>query len=178
MKKCVTSRSTGPLDVAHARDRLTRLQQSVAERFGAQHSEQSDEHLQAARDVDLRRGGLTKLQGVTQTYVRNMSKRKDADTAEGKLLPIDALGAVAIEHGDEFGRDSAYGQALVAFGTAQRAMARAQEQCAFDPSGSAPCLIRAQTSTASTPTFPRDSIAPSPAFPTTTRSARSLRADD
>ena len=63
-------------------------QQSVAERFGASHSEQDEDALQAAKDVDLRRGGLAKLQSATQTYMRNMSKRKDADTIEGASPPF------------------------------------------------------------------------------------------
>ena len=47
------------------------------------------------------------------------------------MLAVDALGAVMIKHGEEFGEDSAYGQSLVSFGRAHCNVASLQESYAL-----------------------------------------------
>lgn len=49
---------------------------------------------------------------ASQDYRRTLSKKKVSEAVEHdeKLLSIDALGVVMIQHGEEFGDDSAFGE--------------------------------------------------------------------
>ena len=51
---------------------------------------------------------------ASEAYHHTLSKKKVSDSlAEtDKLLPIDTLGLVMINHGEEFGRDSSFGKFL------------------------------------------------------------------
>ena len=53
-----------------------------------------------------------------------------ATGTEDKMFAIEALGAVMIKHGEEFGEDSAYGQSLVSFGRAHCNIGTFQESFA------------------------------------------------
>ena len=49
---------------------------------------------------------------ATEDYHHVVSKKKASEVLDGeeKLLPVDALGVVMIQHGEEFGDDSAFGE--------------------------------------------------------------------
>ncbi len=55
--------------------------------------------------------GSHRLHVTSEDYHRTLAKKKESEVieAEDKLLPIDALGVVMIQHGEEFGDDSAFG---------------------------------------------------------------------
>ena len=57
-------------------------------------------------------------------------KPSEVTGTEDKMFAVDALGAVMIKHGEEFGEDSAYGQSLVSFGRAHCNIATFQESFA------------------------------------------------
>ncbi|KAJ7250534.1 hypothetical protein B0H12DRAFT_664538 [Mycena haematopus] len=89
----------------------------------------SDEFKALEKDVELRRDGAQRLFLASETFHRNLAKRKDngaLDDAE-KLMPIDALGIVMIIHGEEFGEDSPFGNSLVTLGRAHCKVAKLQE---------------------------------------------------
>ncbi|KIP06763.1 hypothetical protein PHLGIDRAFT_128090 [Phlebiopsis gigantea 11061_1 CR5-6] len=89
----------------------------------------SDEFRELEHDVELRRRGLWKLHVASEDYHHALSKKKlsEAVDSEDKLLPIDALGVVMIQHGEEFGDDSAFGTSLVGLGRAHCQVATLQE---------------------------------------------------
>ncbi|KAL4244252.1 hypothetical protein ABKN59_010043 [Abortiporus biennis] len=80
-------------------------------------------------DIELRRQGLWKLHVTSSNYKHVLSKKKDCEVLpdEGKLHPVDALGIVMIQHGEEFGDESAFGNSLVSMGRAQCKIATLQE---------------------------------------------------
>ncbi len=90
----------------------------------------SDEFKDLEHDVELRRQGLLKcvsssflyVQRVLNTYSSDrlhvtseaykdaISKKKDCEVLPNdKLLPLDAFGVIMIQHGEEFGDESAFG---------------------------------------------------------------------
>ncbi|KAI1795384.1 BAR-domain-containing protein [Ganoderma leucocontextum] len=93
---------------------------------------QSDEFRELEHDVELRRQGLWRLDVASDEYRRYLLKKKPSEVtgSEDKVLAMDALGAVMIKHGEEFGEDSAYGQSLVSFGRAHCNIATFQESFA------------------------------------------------
>ena len=54
---------------------------------------------------------LCRLHIASEDHHHALSKKKLSEAIDGdeKLLPIDALGVVMIQHGEEFGDDSAFG---------------------------------------------------------------------
>ena len=58
---------------------------------------------------------LLRLQLASDEYQHAISKKKESEAIDGdeKLLAIDALGCVMIQHGEEFGDDSAFGESIV-----------------------------------------------------------------
>ena len=52
-----------------------------------------------------------RLHLASEDYQHALSKKKECEAVDGedKLLAIDALGVVMIQHGEEFGDDSAFG---------------------------------------------------------------------
>ena len=52
-----------------------------------------------------------RLHVASEDYHHSLSKKKVSETSDSdeKLLPIDSLGVVMIQHGEEFGDDSAFG---------------------------------------------------------------------
>ena len=52
-----------------------------------------------------------RLHVASHDYHHALAKKKISEAVEtdDKLLPIDALGVVMIQHGEEFGEDSAFG---------------------------------------------------------------------
>ncbi|PIL26285.1 transporter [Ganoderma sinense ZZ0214-1] len=93
---------------------------------------QSDEFRELEHDVELRRQGLWRLDVASDDYRHYLLKKKPSEVTgtEDKMLAVDALGAVMIKHGEEFGEDSAYGQSLVNFGRAHCNIATFQESFA------------------------------------------------
>ncbi|KAF8809813.1 BAR-domain-containing protein [Phlegmacium glaucopus] len=75
----------------------------------------------------------TRLLVASEAYQHALSKKKASDLSAGtdKLLPIDALGLVMINHGEEFGGDSSFGRALVKLGRAHCKVATLQEAYAL-----------------------------------------------
>ena len=73
-----------------------------------------------------------RLDVASDDYRRYLMKKKPSEVTgtEDKMFAVDALGAVMIKHGEEFGEDSAYGQSLVSFGRAHCNIATFQESFA------------------------------------------------
>ncbi|KAG0139552.1 hypothetical protein CROQUDRAFT_54545 [Cronartium quercuum f. sp. fusiforme G11] len=105
--------------------RIGKLKQWTGEKLGGQQKTELSEDFQSLeQDVDLRKAGVDRLYSVSKEYSKHLTKKIEAEgTDTGKVLPVDALGLVFANHGDEFGNDSAFGQALVAFGKAQQQLA-------------------------------------------------------
>lgn len=55
--------------------------------------------------------GMERLQKSMTTYVKSLSKTKEAEDKE-KTLPIAYLGSTMASHGDDFEPDSEFGQCL------------------------------------------------------------------
>ncbi|KAH9821158.1 hypothetical protein DFH28DRAFT_836496, partial [Melampsora americana] len=105
--------------------RIGKLKQWTGEKLGGQQKTELSEDFQSLeQDVDLRKAGVDRIYSVSKEYSKHLTKKIEAEGTEtGKVLPADALGLVFANHGDEFGNDSAFGQALVAFGKAQQQLA-------------------------------------------------------
>ncbi|GBE87306.1 hypothetical protein SCP_1005540 [Sparassis crispa] len=93
----------------------------------------TDEFRELEHDIELRRQGLWKLHVASEDCHEALRKKKISEVIEdsGKMLPIDALGVVMIQHGEEFGDDSAFGTSLVNLGRAHCKMATLQETYAM-----------------------------------------------
>lgn len=93
---------------------------------GQQKTELSEDFQSLEQDVELRKAGVDKMYSVSKEYSKHLTRKFEAEgTDTGKVLPIDGLGLVFANHGDEFGSDSSFGEALVSFGKAQQQMATA-----------------------------------------------------
>ncbi|KAI0819800.1 BAR-domain-containing protein [Trametes gibbosa] len=117
-----------------ASKQLGKLRQLVGEVIATRDKTiQSDEFRELEHDIELRRQGLWKLDLASDDYRHYLLKKKLSEALENadKLLAVDALGAVMIKHGEEFGEDSAYGQSLVSFGRAHCNIAALQESYAL-----------------------------------------------
>ncbi|KAJ3969487.1 hypothetical protein EV361DRAFT_999069 [Lentinula raphanica] len=93
----------------------------------------SEEFKELEQDVELRRGGVERLFLASKGYHHSLTKKKDnlaLDDPE-KLLPLDTLGIVMINHGDEFGTDSEFGSCLTKLGRAHCKIATLQETYAI-----------------------------------------------
>ncbi|KAJ3837334.1 hypothetical protein F5878DRAFT_622636 [Lentinula raphanica] len=93
----------------------------------------SEEFEELEQDVELRRGGVERLFLASKGYHHSLTKKKDnlaLDDPE-KLLPLDTLGIVMINHGDEFGTDSEFGSCLTKLGRAHCKIATLQETYAI-----------------------------------------------
>ncbi len=55
-----------------------------------------------------------RLHIASEEYQHVLSKKKQSEAVDGeeKLLAIDGLGCVMMQHGEEFGEDSAFGEYL------------------------------------------------------------------
>ncbi|OCH90077.1 BAR-domain-containing protein [Obba rivulosa] len=93
----------------------------------------TDEFRELEQDIELRRQGLWRLHVVSEEYREYLCKKKHSEALEGsdKMMPVDALGVVMIQHGEEFGEDSAYGVSLMNFGRAHCKIAALQETFAM-----------------------------------------------
>ncbi|KAF8514414.1 hypothetical protein BU17DRAFT_68354 [Hysterangium stoloniferum] len=89
----------------------------------------TEEFKQVEQDVELRRTGIQRLYTASGEYHGYLHKKKEyPDVEEGvKMLAVDALGAVMMSHGEDFGDDSAFGQCLIRFGRAHCKIATLQE---------------------------------------------------
>ncbi|THH31708.1 hypothetical protein EUX98_g2452 [Antrodiella citrinella] len=113
-----TAREAAPGEVISTRDKTT----------------VSEEFQELERDVELRRLGNWRLNVSSAGYQHALMKKKDSEALpdeKEKLLPIDALGIVMIQHGEEFGDESAYGMSLVGLGKAHCKLAMVQETFAM-----------------------------------------------
>ncbi|EMD32803.1 hypothetical protein CERSUDRAFT_143382 [Gelatoporia subvermispora B] len=93
----------------------------------------TEEFRELEQDIELRRQGIWKLHIVSEEYRDYLSKKKQSEALEDaeKMLPMDALGVVMIQHGEEFGEDSAYGVSLMNYGRAHCKIAALQETFAM-----------------------------------------------
>ncbi|KAF7795739.1 hypothetical protein EIP86_006906 [Pleurotus ostreatoroseus] len=93
----------------------------------------TDEFRELEHDIELRRRGLYKLHIASEDYQHVLAKKKQSEAVDGeeKLLAIDGLGCVMIQHGEEFGEDSAFGTSLVNLGRAHCQVAALQEAFAL-----------------------------------------------
>lgn len=56
--------------------------------------------------------GMERLQKSMTAYVKTLSKRSEGDDKE-KILPVAYLGSSMINHGEDFERNSVFGQSLI-----------------------------------------------------------------
>jgi hypothetical protein len=66
--------------------------------------------------LKVNRHTYDRLRSASEAYHHAISKKKDfsaLDQGKDKLLPIDALGIVMRNHGEEFGDDSIFGKLFV-----------------------------------------------------------------
>lgn len=56
--------------------------------------------------------GMERLQKSMTGYVKTLSKRSEGDDKE-KILPVAYLGSAMINHGEDFEKDSMFGQCLI-----------------------------------------------------------------
>ncbi|KAF1346546.1 hypothetical protein BDV97DRAFT_300900 [Delphinella strobiligena] len=107
--------------------RLDRMKQWAGERMGGEvKTEQTDQFKALEMEMQLRHEGMDKMQRSMTTYVKSLTKVKEADDKE-KLLPIAYLGSTMVSHGDDFDPDSEFGMCLSSFGRANERIARMQE---------------------------------------------------
>jgi hypothetical protein len=71
----------------------------------------TDEFRELEHDIELRREGIQRLTIASRDYHHSLVRKKESLAAgeTEKLLPLDAQGIVMIQHGEEFGEESAYG---------------------------------------------------------------------
>jgi len=107
--------------------RIGKLKQWTGEKLGGQQKTELSEDFQSLeQDVELRKAGVEKMYSVSKEFSKHLTRKFEAEgTDTGKVLPIDGLGLVFANHGDEFGSDSSFGEALMSFGKAQQQMATA-----------------------------------------------------
>ncbi|KAG9537762.1 BAR-domain-containing protein, partial [Aureobasidium melanogenum] len=104
-----------------------RMKQWTDERMGKEiKTAASDEFKALELEMQLRHEGMERLQRSMTTYVKSLSKTKEAEDKE-KTLPIAYLGSTMASHGDDFEPDSEFGQCLSALGRANERIARMQE---------------------------------------------------
>lgn len=105
--------------------RIDKLKQWTGEKLGGQQkTELSDDFQSLEQDVGLRKSGVEKMYSVSMEYSKYLSKKSEAEgTDTGKVLPQEGLGLVFSNHGEEFGYDSTFGQALNLFGKAEQQIA-------------------------------------------------------
>ncbi|KAI0070675.1 BAR-domain-containing protein [Panus rudis PR-1116 ss-1] len=117
-----------------ATKQLGKLRQWAGEKISSKDKTSvSDEFKDLERDIELRRQGLWRLHIASEDYKHALSKKKQSEALpdEDKLLPIDALGLVMIQHGEQFGDESAFGTSLVSLGKAHCKIATLQESFAI-----------------------------------------------
>ncbi|KAF9528813.1 hypothetical protein CPB83DRAFT_853775 [Crepidotus variabilis] len=93
----------------------------------------NDEFRDLEKDIELRKEGISRLIVASHAYQHALSKRKtsEAITDGDKFLPIDTLGIVMIQHGEQFGEESTFGSALTKLGSAHCKIATIQEAYAL-----------------------------------------------
>jgi hypothetical protein len=65
------------------------------------------------QDVELRKAGVEKMYSVSKEYSKHLTRKLEAEgTDTGKVLPIDGLGLIMANHGEEFGSDSSFGRSI------------------------------------------------------------------
>ncbi|KIM41972.1 hypothetical protein M413DRAFT_141729 [Hebeloma cylindrosporum] len=118
-----------------ASKQLGRLRQWAEEVISSKDSksEVNEEFRELEKDIELRKDGIQRLIVASEEYHHALSKRKQSHVLdEGeKMLPVDSLGVVMIIHGEEFGEDSVFGNALVKLGRAHCKIATLQEAYAL-----------------------------------------------
>jgi len=94
--------------------RIGKLKQWTGEKLGGQQKTELSEDFQSLeQDVELRKAGVEKMYSVSKEFSKHLTRKFEAEgTDTGKVLPIDGLGLVFANHGDEFGSDSSFGTTL------------------------------------------------------------------
>ncbi|KAF9560341.1 BAR-domain-containing protein [Agrocybe pediades] len=93
----------------------------------------SEEFKELESDIELRKEGIRRLILASETYHHALTKKKEYDGHDEveDLLPVDILGVVMIQHGEQFGDDSFFGRALIKMGRAHCKVATLQEAYAL-----------------------------------------------
>ncbi|KAI9748920.1 MAG: hypothetical protein M4579_007074 [Chaenotheca gracillima] len=107
--------------------KLGRFKQWAGERMGGEvKTSVSDDFKSLEEEVALRHEGMDRLQKTMTTYVKSLSKTKEAEDKE-RILPVAYMGSTMVSHGEDFDRDSDFGNCLVSMGRANERVARIQE---------------------------------------------------
>lgn len=107
--------------------KLDRLKQWAGEKMGGEiKTSTSDEFKALEMEMALRHEGMEKLQKSMTVYVKSLSKRNEVEDRE-KALPGGYLGSSMVSHGEDFERDSEFGNCLASLGRANERIARMQE---------------------------------------------------
>ncbi|EIW74787.1 BAR-domain-containing protein [Coniophora puteana RWD-64-598 SS2] len=96
-------------------------------------ADDNDDFKETEQDIDLRKEGLIRLHMAAEDYHHTLSKKKESPAVQEneKLMPIDTFGIVMLNHGEEFGDQSAFGSSLVKLGRAHCKVATLQESYAI-----------------------------------------------
>ncbi|KAK6585505.1 hypothetical protein PZA11_002232 [Diplocarpon coronariae] len=107
--------------------KFDRLKQWTGEKMGHESkTHMSDEFKALEMEMTLRHDGMDKLQKSMTAYVKSLSTRIEVEDKE-KTLPVDYLGHIMIQHGEDFEPDSEFGNCLIGMGRANERIARTQE---------------------------------------------------
>lgn len=107
--------------------KFDRFKQWAGERMGGEVKTNVSEDFKALEEeMTLRHEGMEKLQKSMTSYIKSISKTKEADEKD-KSLPIGYLGSTMVSHGEDFDRDSEFGACLISMGRTNERLARIQE---------------------------------------------------
>lgn len=77
-------------------------------------------------EMNRRHEGMERIYKATTGYIKSISKRSEGDDKE-RTLPIARLGSAMVSHGEDFDKDSQFGQTLTSCGRAHERLALMQE---------------------------------------------------
>ncbi|KAI9844326.1 MAG: hypothetical protein M1837_005630 [Sclerophora amabilis] len=107
--------------------KLDRFKQWAGERMGGEIKTNLSDDFKALEDeMTLRHEGMERLQKTMTTYIKSLSKTKEAEDKE-RILPVAFMGSTMVGHGEDFDRDSEFGNCLISMGRANERIARIQE---------------------------------------------------
>ncbi|KAI5118715.1 hypothetical protein M0805_004514 [Coniferiporia weirii] len=112
-----------------ASKQLGKLRQWAGEVISSREKTQpSIEFVALEKDVEIRRGGVEKLQVAATDYLEYISSKVDSKALPGEdtMMHTEALGVVMIGYGEDLGDDGAFARSLSTFGRARCRIAAIQ----------------------------------------------------
>ncbi|KAI9677452.1 MAG: hypothetical protein M1817_006406 [Caeruleum heppii] len=107
--------------------KLDRFKQWAGERMGGEVKTSVSDDFQALEEEMVgRHRGMERLQKSMTSYIKSLSKTKEAEDKE-KILPVAFLGSSMVSHGEDFEEGSEFGSCLMSMGRTNERIARIQE---------------------------------------------------